>query len=210
MLPRLSIARLMAVVAAVAVNIAIARAFLAYNAEMLVGTALTGLALQGASICLARGRGRVRAFWTGFTMFGSVTMASFIWAMSYPEVLGITRTGTLVKRPGSPLYDAWMGYGRLVFDLIGPLLSDPRIDLDPDSPALVVARALVWSLPQWFVALVGGLGVRGLRGAVEASGGAISHGGTSSEPALQRTRPAAQLPITSGATEACRPAGLDR
>ena len=165
-LPRHSIRWVMVVVAVVAFNIAVARVAVASNPEILIGGALPCIALQWAAISLLRRRGRARAFWVGFTILGSLITASFVWAMLFPEVLGITRDGALVKTPGSPLHPIWMRYGQLVGERIGPMLFDFGAKPEPYGMAMLAFRGLLWSLPQFLLASVGGLIAWGAAGAV--------------------------------------------
>jgi len=163
-LPRLSIAKLMVVVGVVALNIAAARLLFDDNSEMLIGVALSGLILQVGLFQLMRSRGRGRGFWAGFIACGLMAMTTLVWAMLFPEVLGITATMTLVRMPGSSMYTVWYGYANFVSEhIIAPVLYDPRINpgIYLDSllgGALIVGiRAVVWFLPQLLIAVVGGL-----------------------------------------------------
>jgi hypothetical protein len=170
-LPRVSIARMMVLVGVVAVDIAATRSLFAYNSEMLIGVALGVIALQIGLFRLIRGQGRARVFWSGFIAAGLMAMMTFVWAMMFPEILGLTSTGALVRTPGSTLYTVWHGYSSFVAEhVIMPLLYDPRINpgIDGDSilGGLFIAgiRSVVWFLPQLLMAVVGGLLARGIAG----------------------------------------------
>src|SRR5262245_51179543 len=102
--PRLSLARMMVLVGLLAAHLAAARMLFAYNAVLLIGLMVGTIALQVAVFRLFRSRGRTRAFWAGFLVSGLMVMASFVWATIFPEVLGLTVGGTLVRTPGSPLH----------------------------------------------------------------------------------------------------------
>jgi hypothetical protein len=154
-LPRLSIAKLMIVVAAIAINFGIARMLFAYHPLVPVGVALIGIALQFAVLILMYGRGRDRAFWAGFLAFGLMAMISFFWGMVAAPNMGIDiATGGTIKvvstAPGSFLYTMWSRYGMFVGDFL-----DEQFGLDVDY--LGMTAALIWSVPQLLLALVGGL-----------------------------------------------------
>jgi hypothetical protein len=143
----------------VALNGAIARALFAYDEEILIGIALPGLALQWAIFSLLRRRLSNRAFWISFSAFGSMAMTSFVWgrflqseliALAYPgqppRLVYVTRVTAF-----------WMDYGSYAGHLLEPWLGSFQFFADPQGFAAVVIQALVWSLPQLLVALVGGL-----------------------------------------------------
>ena len=181
---RSSIAGVMAIVAVVALDIAVARAVFASNTQLLIGGALPCVALQWAAFSLFRSRGRARAFWLGFMVGGSMITASFIWAMLFPEVLGVTRTGAVVKTPGSSLYAVWAGYGRFIGDRIGPIPN-------PFGVVPIVFRAILWSVPQVTIALVGGFMAWGIFSMGGVSPRAESFEESPSNKAMWRARLAA-------------------
>jgi hypothetical protein len=154
-LPRISIAKLMLLVAIIAANIAIGRVLAAYHPILPVAIALIGLALQAGAIALIRSRGRRRAFLAGFLGFGSMAMISVLWALVFVSNVGIAQdplTGKMItmKVPGSLMWTIWSGYVEFVDAcLAGPL----QINLDP----LGILVAVIWSLPQFVIALTGGL-----------------------------------------------------
>lgn len=82
-LPGFNISKLIAVVAVVAVSLGVARALLASGMWFLLATALTVLAIQIAIVCIVRGRGDSRVFWSGFAACGLAAAASCVWAMSH-------------------------------------------------------------------------------------------------------------------------------
>lgn len=155
--PRSSIAAMMAAIAVVALDIAVALAVFASNTELVIGGTLPCVALQCVVFRLLRRPGRVRAFLLGFAVCGSLITGSFLWAMLWPEVHGITRTGALVRMPDSPLYAMWMIYARLAGDWLCALLIDFSADPDPLGVGLIAFRAFLWSIPQIVIALVGGV-----------------------------------------------------
>jgi hypothetical protein len=158
--PRFSIAGVMAVVAIVAFNVAVGRAVFAFSPEILIGTALTGLALEGAVLCLFCCRHSSRAFWVGFAALGSLAMLSFIWGRILPE------DGVIVDaRPGqspryvnvSPVSDFWLSYGSYAGNRLLPWIGHHQVFDDPNGCASVLVRAFVWSAPQLLVALLSGI-----------------------------------------------------
>lgn len=162
-LPNFSIVKLMVLVGIVALTLAAVRTLFHYNSEMLIGVALGGVLLQVGIVRLMRSRGRPRAFWGGFVVCGMMAIMSLVWAMLFPEVLGI-RGGALIRTPGSPLHTAWYGYAEFVSErIIAPVLYDPRInpgssrDSVLGGASIVAIRAVIWFLPQLFIAMVGGL-----------------------------------------------------
>jgi hypothetical protein len=156
---QVSIAGVMTIVAVVALNAAIARALFAYDEETLIGIALPSLALQWAVFSLVRRRLSNRAFWISFAAFGSMAMASFVLGRVLPNEL------IAVAYPGQPsqlvnvsrVSAFWLGYGSYAGHLLEPWLGSFQFVADPKGFAAVVIRALVWSVPQLLVALVGGL-----------------------------------------------------
>jgi CDP-diglyceride synthetase len=162
-LPQFSIAKMIVFVVIVAINFAAARALFAFNPEMLIGIALMGLLLQFGLFRLVVGPRRGRLFWIGFILCGLTAMVSLVWAMFFPEAFGI-RGGALIRTPGSPLHTVCYGYAKFVSErIIAPVLYDPRINPGPNrdsvvgGASIVAIRAVVWFLPQLFIALVGGL-----------------------------------------------------
>jgi len=150
---------MMAVVAIVALNAAVARALFAYDPETLIGITLTGLALQGAVLRLVGRRHSNRAFWISFAVLGSLAMASFVWGRILPtELIAVAYPGKPPRLVNVSRVSAlWLGYGRYVGECIEPWLVKVPIATGPDGIVAVVVRAVVWSLPQLLVALVGGL-----------------------------------------------------
>jgi hypothetical protein len=154
-LPRISITKLMLLVAIIAANLAVGRVLGAYHPILPVAIALIGLALQAGAIALIRSRGRSRAFSAGFLVFASMAMISVIWAFVVTSDVAIGQnpsTGEMItmKVPGSLMWTIWSGYVEFVDAcLAGPL----QINLDP----LGILVAVIWSLPQLLIALTGGL-----------------------------------------------------
>jgi len=163
--PRLSLVGLMGLVVLLAANLAAARALHAHDSEMLIGVALVGIALQYALFRAMRDDRR-RAFWAGFQAGGLVATAGFVWAMTFPEVLGVSiKPGgsmTVHKTPGSPLYAAWHGYASLVADrVVAPAFAALDVQPDPETASggvlMAAVRAVIWGLPQGLAAVAGGL-----------------------------------------------------
>jgi hypothetical protein len=135
--PRFSLFALVTIVAAVAVNLAGVRALESKHREVLPGCIATAVALQLALVRLVRGREQCRAFWAGFVVAGGVAVASLLF-------------------PQSRYWNLWYRYFvsagewvRYVPDLSHLVRTDRR--------ALFVVRALIVSLPQLLLALLGGL-----------------------------------------------------
>lgn len=147
----------MAVVAVIAANLAAARALDGRNREILVGIALAAVALQAAAVLTLRGHDQRRAFFIAFIVGGLAMMASFAWAMLHPTNYGIRR-GTLITTPGSPLYDAWIGYARFASEYaVMPLISLLGVDPEAAKTSLLATRAVIWSIPQLAIAFIFGL-----------------------------------------------------
>jgi hypothetical protein len=154
-LPKISIAKLMLLVAIIAANLAVGRVLGAYHLVLPVAIALTGLALQAGALALFRSRGRRRAFLVGFLVFGSVAMISVIWALVFTPNVDITQdpsTGKMItiEIPGSRMWTIWSSYVEFVDACLAGRL---QINLDP----LGILVAVIWSLPQLLIALTGGL-----------------------------------------------------
>ena len=82
---RITLARLMIVVAVVAVELA---AFIiacrCLGGDWVRGLPPTALACQIGLLCAVLSRGLSRAFWTGFVVFGCAMMATFAWGLCFP------------------------------------------------------------------------------------------------------------------------------
>lgn len=163
----------MVVVAVIAMNLGAARILYFYNTEILIGVALSGLALQAGLFQLVLGRGRNRAFWSGLVVFGLLAMSSLVWAMLFPEVIGIAfdKNGVIMvhRTPGSFLSTVWSSYAGFVSNhVIEPVLESRGFPLriNPDSYSggalLVSVRAVVRFLPQMLIAVIGGLLARSI------------------------------------------------
>lgn len=160
--PRFSVAKLMAVVSLVAVNLAAARALISYDLFLLTGIALPLLTLQvGLHRVICR-RGRVRPFWAGFIACGLGAIMSFYWALAFPNGVGRyvdPGTGRVVELipPGSLAWTLWSYYDEFVKSCIERLPDALQIDLDGVDVVSEVMSSLIWSLPQLLLALAGGL-----------------------------------------------------
>jgi hypothetical protein len=162
-LPRLSIAKLMVGVAVVAINLGIARILFSYNPNLPVGMAQTGLALQAAVFLLIFGRGRARAFCAGFLAFGLLAMITFIWGMLFAPNVGLAfdpTTGSTIEHriPGSFLWSVWSNYFQFLEAYLVEPVDNDAVPLGMTTVlTLATKAALIWSLPQLFFAVVGGL-----------------------------------------------------
>jgi hypothetical protein len=153
--PRLSISKVMLVVAAVAINLGVGRVVYDFHPQLPVGMALNGFALQAAALILFYRRGQGRAFWAGFLACGLIAMTAFIWGMVFAPNTGIgidPATGSTMKVtiPGSVLWTFWSGYIEFIqIEVVEKL----GYEIDPTG----IVAALIWYLPQLFVAMIGGL-----------------------------------------------------
>jgi hypothetical protein len=153
-LPRLSIAKMMIFVVVIALDFAIIRALAAYNPFLPVAVALIGFALQAGVFVRFHSQGRRRAFLTGFLAFGTMAMTTAIWAIVFAPNIGIAHdpsTGETITRiiPGSAMWSLWSGYVEFIATFLGEHL-DVAFDL------MDILPFLIWSLPQFLIALSGG------------------------------------------------------
>jgi hypothetical protein len=140
--PRLTISKLLAVVAVAAVNLAVAR-YLYENDDLLVLGPM-GLALQFAAFSLWRRRS---PFWMGFLVFGALATVSLaLTAAWYPAPMPMHARSIVEQVVMWP----WLIYRSVVHDLM-------------QSVGLTYAVLPVWvilNVPQFAAAAAGGLMVR--------------------------------------------------
>src|SRR5262249_39556357 len=118
--PRLTIARWMALIAILAVNAALIRAFVVD--EMFIGGILIIIALQLGLCCLLRSEGSVRRFWLGFEVAGMASVLVLFSCEGFPD---------------SPLNRLVMSYTDIAVNVVSAhlparaaeYLLDDRIDL---------------------------------------------------------------------------------
>ena len=133
---RITLARLMIVVAVVAVELA---AFIVacdrVGGDWVRGLPPTALACQIGLLCAVLSRGLSRAFWTGFVVFGCAMMATFAWGLCFPLQESVVN-------------DAWQSYGEFASNVLywGSFYEEED-----------VAMAVIWTLPQLAAACVGGV-----------------------------------------------------
>lgn len=152
---RLSIARLMLVIAIIAINIAAARAILPDHIEILVGVALMWLGLQIALVRMFDQRGERQAFWAGFLVFGFLAISSYVWAMMFPSTLLVTPGGPVIETPGSPVYPIWNGYLGLLISFLEGMVGRGADKVAVLALGLILM--IVWiALPQGVTAISGG------------------------------------------------------
>jgi hypothetical protein len=168
-LARLTIGRMMLVVAAVALNAALARTLYAWDPEILIGAALPLLTCELALLAALRRWRPGIAFWVTFLVCGSLAMATFIWDNLDPVVYGINILGQLINTPGSPAHRFWGFYRSFAADLLQPLMWIPAAH-EPYSALSVGVRAAVWTVPQLGAGLTGGVLVWGVSRAIGAIG----------------------------------------
>jgi hypothetical protein len=141
--PRLSMAKLMAIVAIIALNIAAVRALIFSRMELAIGLMPFGIVLQFGLLKAIRNRGRSRFFWTGFSILGTAAAASFI---------------------GAAIFDkSWLGIGwsSYAFSANAFLRSyAPGLGLSMFSPnkwIIIATLAIICFVPQLVAASIGGL-----------------------------------------------------
>jgi hypothetical protein len=146
--PRLSIAKVMAVVAIFAINMAALRYLHSYDEDLDQGIALAGFALQFGVFQSIRNCGRVRTFWLGFVALDSAAMISFAWCVTYHN---------------STMFLLWSEYTRYANKYanstthIWDFYNRTQIE-----PVCVIAQAVIWSVPQLIIAFFGGLTARSI------------------------------------------------
>lgn len=89
-------------------------------------------------------------------------MLSFYWATAFPKGVGRyvepgTGKVTTQMSPGSPMWVLWSHYDDFVNSCLEHLPSAVQIDLDAEGVGPAMTLALIWSLPQLFLAFAGGL-----------------------------------------------------
>ncbi len=140
---RVSIGRIMILVALLAVSLAFVRMAAFYDDEMAAGVALPGMLLPWGVFQAVRLRGRPRGFWAGFVVAGLAATAAFVWATATPGS-GLFLALVAYTRRATDLF-RWMQIGRWMLFLPRPMLAEYAL------------FAVVWALPQIAVALFGGL-----------------------------------------------------
>jgi hypothetical protein len=123
---RITLARLMIVVAVVAVELA---AFIVacrrVGGDWVLGLPPTGVACQIGLLCAVLSRGLSRPFWTGFVVFGSAMMATFAWGLCFPL-------------QESAVNDAWVSYGELAVGMVEASPRAPQLLSDGGDVAMAV------------------------------------------------------------------------
>jgi hypothetical protein len=158
-LPRISIAKLLVVVAVVALNLAVVRAVRDHDREFSIfcGVPLGAVALTTAFLLLIRSRSSSRAFWAGFLAFSLLALAVYLEASLDPPTYQPSKPGgtgfdMVMTRPGSTMWHVLDRYLSTVFQLLRPYVGDP-FDQRTQS---VLLRCVVNYLPQGVVAATGG------------------------------------------------------
>jgi hypothetical protein len=146
--PRLSIAKVMAVVAIIAIDMATLRTLHSYDEDLDQGVALTGFALQFGVLRSIRSRGRGRTFWIGFVASGSAAMMSFAWCVTFHESTMFLLWSEYTRHSNkclNSLTRVWDFYNRTRMDTVR-----------------VITQAIVWSAPQLLIASFGALLARSI------------------------------------------------
>jgi len=177
--PRLSIRLLMAIVAVIALNIAAVRVLLAndlytLDRDSLMGAEPTGLTLQAGIYRATISRDRVRVFWLGFLLFGSMAMTSFLWGDYFCPIDSVvfdpvTGKSIVTSSPGSAAWTVWTGYGRCVFGILQRLTDSEYVigvggDSHGNDGIPLMTKAMIWFLPQLLISVAGGLFARSILG----------------------------------------------
>jgi hypothetical protein len=154
-----SIAKMMAIVGVVALNLAAARLLLSHSLYLLIGASLIGLSLQVGSFRLVRSRNRVRMFWVGFVAFGSLAMLSFLWGTIFAPITRVAAPRSRMHYapiPGSPMWTLWHAYFGFAVQFLGFLpYSSQILGIGGEMPVITVAA--ITFLPQLLIAAAGGL-----------------------------------------------------
>jgi hypothetical protein len=141
--PQSSIGTSMWVVGIVALNLAVGRAIYRFLPWRLAGVFLIGLLIQVGLVCLFRSRGRRRlhAFWAGFELGGLLGLTSFLYA----------------RVPDSWMGSLWEQYAEFIDLQFRIHLGLSVLTRGADDPILLATVAAFGFLPQFLVALGGGL-----------------------------------------------------
>ena len=155
-----SIAKLLILVAVVAINLAAGRAV--YDQDPEIGTfggvtpAIFAMSTAFLLYIHRRGRAQSRAFLAGFLAFSLLALGFYIHSMLYPPTfrsIGRVWPGSEMTYPGSPAWHAWDRYGTVPMQFVRPYHGDPT-DMRVSS---IIFRAAVHYLPQGLFGLFGGL-----------------------------------------------------
>jgi len=157
----------MTIVGIVALNLAAARALTDDNHEVLGGVAPMAVMLQVGIFSVIRNQGRVRGYWVGFLVFGTMGMTSFLWAALFcpSDSVSIdprTAKAIVTTSPGPPTWVLWTRYGRFAFKMLESLPNSDFIvgdggDSHGHDGIPLATKAVVLSLPQMVLAVAGGL-----------------------------------------------------
>ena len=164
--PRMSIARLMGVVAVLALNAGAARAFVVRDEDdLLIGVALMAVALQVGLLF----RRRSPRFFAGFLVAGLVAMGSFLWAYETPSSVTRYPDGTLVRNPASRACLLLERYTMATVRLMERVEYPPLMAIRAQAGGRAIDEwllngtfALTLGLPQLLAASAGGLLTLGL------------------------------------------------
>jgi hypothetical protein len=122
--PRWTLRGVMAAVAMAAANLALVRAAVAGEPDVLLTAGPPVVGLQVAAWRAVTGRGADRAYWLGYLLLGGFATGTLIWGMAHPALHARLPSGGIATiRPASPLHRAWQGYFLLLRDLAWPYRS---------------------------------------------------------------------------------------
>ena len=217
--PRASIQQILVVVALVGADLAVYRFAtgsepFGWNLLLLTALAPAFLALNVAAFAALFVRGRPRAFWLGYLLFGVAAESSLILAFNDPpsQTTVISGDGATEHRsyPGGAMARAWNLYFEWAHDGLHRL----GFDYDPVRTVWksTMFDAVVILLPRLLVACVGGWAtwrVSGRRAEGDPIGPSDDHGLESAPPDLRSTvqgaRPTRQGPPEDMGMESARP-----
>ncbi|HEV3167107.1 MAG TPA: hypothetical protein VGZ22_24070 [Isosphaeraceae bacterium] len=160
--PRLSIARLMAVVGVVGLHLAGGRALWAFDPTVLADFALPMLALEVGLLGAMRGPGQARWFWGGAIAGGSLATLSYLVTLGcltgVVRAMELPRTCALAEHARAEIESLWHQYDVCVCDLINH--APPKV-LEVLYRALRendwIVDATIWFLPELVISLGSGL-----------------------------------------------------
>jgi hypothetical protein len=134
--------------------------------QALINTVPIGLVLNIGLLRIFHTRGQAHAFWVGFLVCGTIAMMSSAWSALTPA--GSVRSPTGSRNTilhGSSVWALWNSYFGFTVNCLEALHLDVRSFFSPpslDEPGIgyIVIVGLLAFIPQFAIALVGGLVAR--------------------------------------------------